>query len=201
MQLSLDCQEYAYVTYKEYQGLMTKFKQIKMMVIGIEIFGIYLISNILLLIGSIKKIKGLLITWTIYAVIGIALELVFAFKHEKPDKPTILVAIARNVFTVWAIIAVYGGMKEIDGQRRGPDSENTAMVERRPIQSSNRQRLPLNEEISVNISNEVDTQRAAEANPPPNQGPTSQVAGGVFVNRYGMTHADSEEDLILKHLI
>ena len=75
------------------------------------------------------------------------------------------------------------------------------MVERRPIQSSNRQRLPLNEEISVNISNEVDTQRAAEANPPPNQGPTSQVAGGVFVNRYGMTHADSEEDLILKHLI
>ena len=87
LQLSLDCQEYAYVTYKEYQGLMTKFKQIKMMVIGIEIFfGIYLISNILLLIGSIKKIKGLLITWTIYAVIGIALELVFAFKHEKLDK-------------------------------------------------------------------------------------------------------------------
>ena len=85
---------------------MTKFKQIKMMVIGIEIFfGIYLISNILLLIGSIKKIKGLLITWTIYAVIGIALEpleLIFAFKHEKLDKPTILVAIARNVFTVWA---------------------------------------------------------------------------------------------------
>ena len=72
---------------KEYQGLMTKFKQIKMMVIGIEIFfGIYLISNILLLIGSIKKIKGLLITWTIYAVIGIALELIFAFKHEKLDK-------------------------------------------------------------------------------------------------------------------
>ena len=171
--------------------------QIKLIFFVIVIFiGVLLISDILLLIGSIKKVKGLLRNWTIIAIIGIALELIFIIKYfSSLDKPIIIGTIIRSILTIWAIIAVNGGMKEIDEQRREPGPENISMaMEPRPTHSSNRQ-TPLPKEDNCN---EVGTKR--EDPNFPHQRP-GHVSGGVSVNRYGMAHADSDEDLILKHLM
>ena len=165
--------------YKHYKGIM-----VASIFIAIEVYlGLSFITDILLLIGSIKKILGLLVPWMIFSGIGVAMNIIGLFLLNAS-----IFAIFSTLFTltliIWAIIVVAAGMKEIDRQRESDPQNNTAMVELRPIQSLNPDR-PIRHD-------EVDTQR--EPRPVP-------LSGGVFVNRYGMTHADSDEDLILKHLM
>ena len=152
--------------------------------IAIEVYlGLSFITDILLLIGSIKKILGLLVPWMIFSGIGVAMNIIGLFLLNAS-----IFAIFSTLITltliISAMIVVAAGMKEIDRQRESDPQNNTAMVELRPIQSLNPDR-PIRHD-------EVDTQR--EPRPVP-------LSGGVFVNRYGMTHADSDEDLILKHLM
>ena len=153
--------------------------------IAIEVYlGLSFITDILLLIGSIKKILGLLVPWMIFSGIGVAMNIIGLFLLNAS-----IFAIFSTLITltliIWAMIVVAAGMKEIDRQRESDPQNNTAMVELRPIQSLNPDR-PIRHD-------EVDTQR--EPRPVP-------LSGGVFVNRYGMTHADRDEDLILKkHLM
>ena len=163
----------------DYKGIMAAY-----IFIAIEVYlGLSFITDILLLIGSIKKILGLLVPWMIFSGIGVAMNIIGLFLLNAS-----IFAIFSTLITltliIWAIIVVAAGMKEIDRQRESDPQNNTAMVELRPIQSLNLDR-PIRYD-------EVDTQR--EPRPVP-------LSGGVFVNRYGMTHADSDEDLILKHLM
>ena len=123
------------------------------------------------------------------------MELIFIIKYfSSLDKPIIIGTIIRSILTIWAIIAVNGGKKEIDEQRREPDPENTSMaMELGPTHSSNRQ-TPLPKEEKFN---EVGTKREDPNFPHQRPGHDS---GGVFVNRYGMALADSDEE-ILKYLM
>ena len=147
--------------------------------ITIEVYlGLSFITDILLLIGSIKKILGLLVPWMIFSGIGVAMSIIGLFLLNSSVFVIFSTLIALTL-TIWAMVVVNGGMKEIDRQMES-DPQNTVMME--PRRNPNH-----NPDI-------VDTQKQPSPSPVP-------FSGDVFVNRYGMTHADSDEDLILKHLI
>ena len=147
--------------------------------IAIEVYlGLTFITDILLLIGSIKRIVGLLVPWMIFSGIGVAMNIIGLFLLNSSVFVIFSTLIALTLM-IWAMVVVNGGMKEIDRQMES-DPQNTVMME--PRRNPNH-----NPDI-------VDTQKQPSPSPVP-------FSGDVFVNRYGMTHADSDEDLILKHLI
>ena len=147
--------------------------------IAIEVYlGLTFITDILLLIGSIKRIVWLLVPWMIFTGIGVAMNIIGLFLLNSSVFVIFSTLIALTL-TIWALVVVNGGMKEIDRQMES-DPQNTVMME--PRRNPNH-----NPDI-------VDTQKQPSPSPVP-------FSGDVFVNRYGMTHADSDEDLISKHLI
>ena len=78
---------------------------------------VFFIVDILLLIGSINKINGLLISWLIFAGLGMGLQIVGIVGTAM--KGTIGIPIGTSVhliLTFWAVIAVLGGIKEIKNQ-------------------------------------------------------------------------------------
>ena len=80
--------------------------------IGAETYlGLSLIADILLLIGSIKKIKGLLIPWMVSASIWIGLSILGSFMSG--TFPAIIGSIIGLALTIWAMVLVAGGIKEI----------------------------------------------------------------------------------------
>ena len=80
--------------------------------IGAETYlGLSMIADILLLIGSIKKIKGLLIPWMVSASIWIGLSILGSFMSG--TFPTIIGTIIGLALTIWAMVLVAGGIKEI----------------------------------------------------------------------------------------
>ena len=87
--------------------------------------GLSLIADILLIIGSVKKIKGFFDPWMVFAVIGILLSVLgmctwYGIQNTKwihrgsfPFAPVIGTIIG-SALTVWAMRVVSGGVKEID---------------------------------------------------------------------------------------
>ena len=81
---------------------------------------VFFIVDILLLIGSINKINGLLISWLIFAGLGMGLQIVgivgTAMKGMKGNIGIPIGTSIHLVLTFWAVIAVLGGIKEIKNQ-------------------------------------------------------------------------------------
>ena len=129
--------------------------------ISIEVLcGVAFILDILLLIGTFKKLKILLLIWILLAAgFGIAINIILALVAR--ETTTTAISIILTLLTFLAIGLIIGGMQEIDEFRR--------------------------EIVVLYQANNI-----VELQPP---------AQGMFVNRYGMTQADSDEDLIAKHLL
>ena len=108
-----------YAAYEIYYHQENPFKE---HVIGIEIyFSLYVIFDIFLLYGCIKKVKSLLLTWTILAGIGIVYEITFTLLVLQNMEITIIEIVSKS-FTLWAIATVVGAMKEIDLEREPRDT-------------------------------------------------------------------------------
>ena len=84
--------------------------------IAIEVYlGLTFITDILLLIGSIKRIVGLLVPWMIFSGIGVAMNIIGLFLLNSSVFVIFGTLIALTLM-IWAMVVVNGGMKEIDRQ-------------------------------------------------------------------------------------
>ena len=124
--------------------------------IAIEVYlGLTFITDILLLIGSIKRIVGLLVPWMIFSGIGVAMSIIGLFLLNSSVFVIFSTLIALTL-TIWAMVVVNGGMKEIDRQMES-DPQNTVMMELRrnhnpDIVDTQRQPspVPFSEDVFVN---------------------------------------------------
>ena len=86
--------------------------QVKLiMQIGTGLQGFFLIIDICLLVGSIKKIPGLLWVWLVVA--GISVIYVVVSGIITFTVLNIVMAVISALLTVWAMLAVYGAVQEI----------------------------------------------------------------------------------------
>ena len=84
--------------------------------IAIEVYlGLTFITDILLLIGSIKRIVGLLVPWMIFSGIGVAMNIIALFLLNS-SVFVIFGTLIALALMIWAMVVVNGGMKEIDRQ-------------------------------------------------------------------------------------
>ena len=88
----------------------------KIFIVTETYLGLSLIADILLLIGSIKKIKRLLIPWMVFAGIWIALSIPLHIHITIMSGifQTVIATIIGLALTIWAMFLVYGGVKEIE---------------------------------------------------------------------------------------
>ena len=91
-------------------------KSVQFIIVTEIYLGLSLIADILLLIGSIKKIKRLLIPWMVFAGIWIALSIPLHIHITIMSGifQTVIATIIGLALTIWAMFLVYGGVKEIE---------------------------------------------------------------------------------------
>ena len=75
-------------------------------------FGIYTFIDFLLLIGSIKKIKWMLILWQIAAMIWVVLSILEIFYHE--TFRDFILGLLSIITTGWASLTIYRAVQELD---------------------------------------------------------------------------------------
>ena len=83
----------------------------KIFIITETFLGLSLIADILLLIGSIKKIKGFLVPWMVFAGLWIGLSILGSMMSGSFS--TIIGTGIGLALTIWAMVLVAGGIKEI----------------------------------------------------------------------------------------
>ena len=91
-------------------------KSVQFIIVTEIYLGLSLIADILLLIGSIKKIKRLLIPWMVFAGIWIALSIPLHIHIIIMSGifQTVFATIIGLALPIWAMFLVYGGVKEIE---------------------------------------------------------------------------------------
>ena len=92
-----------------HKGLVTIFTTIEVYL------GLAFITDILLLIGSIKRIVWLLVPWMIFSGIGVAMNIIGLFLLNS-SVFVIFGTLIALALMIWAMVVVNGGMKEIDRQ-------------------------------------------------------------------------------------
>ena len=83
----------------------------KIFIVTETYLGLSLIADILLLIGSIKKIKGFLVPWMVFAGLWIGLSILGSMMSGSFS--TIIGTGIGLALTIWAMVLVAGGIKEI----------------------------------------------------------------------------------------
>lgn len=86
-------------------------KSVKFIIVTEIYLGLSLIADILLLIGSIKKIKGFLVPWMVFAGLWIGLSILGSMMSGSFS--TIIGTGIGLALTIWAMVLVAGGIKEI----------------------------------------------------------------------------------------